>query len=90
MGDAPEVRPVAVGDLGSDRDPAPRRFGADGTHDLGGAGVEAAGDVRRGDDAQQPGVVGDLLAEVGVEVDGPGTVSRHRRRRARGSPSVTW
>ena len=80
--DPPEPCTVAVGDLGSDHDSACRRSCAHGPHGGGRAGVEPAGDVRGGDHLEQPRVVGDLLTEVGVEVDGPQRLSRHPTRRA--------
>ena len=61
----------------------PRAAHTDG-HDRGAAGVVAAGDVGAGDDLEQGRVVGDLLAEVGVEVDVPGHGPTLDRRAARG------
>ena len=52
-------------------------------HDRGVAGVVAAGDVGAGHDLEQGRVVGDLLAEVGVEVDVPGTHDAGHRWSAR-------
>ncbi len=71
-----------VGDLGSDDHPEPGRARADGPDRRGRPGVEAAGHVGRGDHLEQARVVGDLLTQVGVEVDGAGLVSRHPARRA--------
>ena len=66
-----EVLPVVVGDLRPDRDAELGRAVAHRRHDRGVAGVVAAGDVGAGDDLEQRRVVGDLLAEVGVQVDVP-------------------
>jgi hypothetical protein len=63
-----EVLPVRVGHLRTERHPAAYGLGADRLHRRAGAGVEAACHVGAGHDREEPGVVGDLLAEVGVEV----------------------
>ena len=54
---------------GRRRDPAADGAGADGLHGGRRPGVEAAGHVGAGHHGQQALVVGDLLAQVGVEVD---------------------
>ena len=71
----PEAREVAVADLGPDGNATLGGHPAGGQDDGGVTRVEAAGDVRAGDDvehrlvvAEDPPAVG--LAEVGVEVDG--------------------
>ena len=70
--EAPEVGEAGVG---AHRHAA--RLGeAEGLgHDFGVAGVQAAGDVGRGDHAEQGGVVADAIgaetfAEIGIEIDG--------------------
>jgi hypothetical protein len=63
-----EARAVVVGHLGTQRHPAAYGLGADRPHGRPGARVEPTGDVGAGHDGEQSGVVGDLLAEVGVEV----------------------
>ena len=70
-GDPAEVLPVVVGDLRPDRDTALGGLLAHRAHDLVVARVVAAGHVGAGHDGEQRRVVGDLLAEVGVEVDVP-------------------
>ena len=72
---AAEAGEVAVADLGADRDAALGGGGADPAHRGRVAGVEAAGDVGRGDQVEQRVVVAEppdaeSLAEVSVEVHG--------------------
>ena len=64
-----EVLPVVVGHLRADRHAELGGPLAHRPHDRGVAGVVAAGHVGAGHDLEQRGVVGDLLAEVGVQVD---------------------
>jgi hypothetical protein len=71
---AAEAGQVAVGDLRADRHPRGRRAGADPPHRGRVPGVEAAGDVRAGDQVEQGVVVpesphAETLTEVGVEID---------------------
>ena len=82
-----EVLPVGVRHLRTQRHPTPYGLGADRLHGRPGAGVEAARHVGTGHHRQQAGVVGDLLAQVCVEIN----LSRHGRMRFRRSghrPSV--
>ena len=64
-----EAGAVVVRHLRPHRDPAPDRLDAHRAHRDGVAGVVAAGHVGARHDREQPEVVGDPLAQVGVEVD---------------------
>src|SRR5271166_5553998 len=60
--------------MGTDADPFGHSLGNDTLHRDRVAGVEPAGDARRADDFEQPGIVADVvcakaLAHIGVEID---------------------
>jgi hypothetical protein len=84
--DEPAAEPgqVAVGHLRADGDSPGGGPGAHAAHRRRVPGVEAAGDVRAGDDVEQGVVVpqspyAEALTEVGVEIHRPLTGGGHRR-----------